>query len=107
MSAEEALARASAAEKLVNDPILTEAFELVRKTILTNIEDAPIRDRAGVQESRLMLKLLKSVRGHLEQAVRDGKVIVHRLEERKRAEQALAEEKRRITPAAFAANYRR
>lgn len=107
MTAEEALQRANSAEKLVNDPMLTEAFDLVRKTILANIEDAPIRDKAGVQESRLMLKLLKSVKGHLEQAVRDGKVIVHRLEERKKLDQAQAEELRRLTPAAFAANYRR
>lgn len=107
MTAEEALQRANAAEKLVNDPMLNEAFDLVRKTILTNIEEAPIRDKAGVQESRLMLKLLKSVKGHLEQAVRDGKVIVHRLEEHKKLDQAQAEELRRLTPAAFAANYRR
>jgi len=92
---EETLERANRAEKLVNDPMLDEAFELVRASLLESIENAPIRDVEGVHELRLMLKLLRSARGHLDQAVRDGKVIVHRLEE-----------KRRMTPIDYSAKYR-
>jgi hypothetical protein len=95
MTAEETLERANRAEKLVNDPAFNEAFALLRETILANIENAPIRDTDGVHELRLMLKILRGVRSHLEQAVRDGKVIVHRLEE-----------KRRLTPADYSATYR-
>ena len=107
MTPEQQIERASRAEKLVNDPLLIEAFDVLRTKILANIEEAPIRDKAGVHECRLMLKVLSSVKGHLEQAVRDGKVVLHRLEERKRFEKALEDEKRRQSPAAFAASYRR
>lgn len=107
MTSEETIERANRAEKLVNDPLLNEAFETLRMKILTNIEEAPIRDKAGVHECRLMLKVLASVRGHLEQAVRDGKVVLHRLEERKKFEKALEDEKRRQSPAAFAASFKR
>lgn len=84
MTPEQALERANHAEKLLADPLLSDSFELVRTTLLQKIEEAPIEDAAGVHELRLMLKLLRSARGHLEQAVRDGKVIVHRLEEKRR-----------------------
>lgn len=107
MTPEETIERANRAEKLINDPLLNEAFEALRMKILSNIEEAPIRDKAGVHECRLMLKVLSSIKGHLEQAVRDGKVVLHRLEERKRFQQALEDEKRRQSPAAFAASYKR
>ena len=107
MTPEQQIERASRAEKLVNDPLLIEAFDVLRTKILANIEEAPIRDKAGVHECRLMLKVLSSVKGHLEQAVRDGKVVLHRLEERKRFEKALEDEKRRQSPAEFSASYKR
>jgi len=102
---EQSIERANRAEKLVTDPLLNEAFETLRAKIIANIEEAPIRDKAGVHECRLMLKVLTSVKGHLEQAVRDGKVVLHRLEERKRFEKALEDEKRRQSPAEFSAGY--
>ena len=95
MTPEQALERASRAEKLLADPLLSDAFELVRTTLIQKIEEAPIEDAEGVHQLRLMLKLLRSARGHLEQAVRDGKVIVHRLEE-----------KRRMTPSEYSAQFR-
>jgi hypothetical protein len=95
MTPEQALERGARAEKLLADPMFAEALDTVREQILKNIEAAPIRDHEGVHELRLMLKLLRGVRGHIEQAVRDGKVIVHRLEE-----------KRRISPAEFSAGFR-
>lgn len=96
MTPELSLERAGKAEKLLNDSMLMEAFEMVRAQILTNIENAPIRDRDGVHEMQLMLKLLRGVRVNLEQAVRDGKVVI-----------ATLEQKRRLAPAEFSAGYRR
>jgi hypothetical protein len=96
VSPDQQLERAGKAEKLLNDPMLIEAFDLVRTTILKNIENAPIRDREGLHECRLMLELLRGVRANLEQAVRDGKVVV-----------AALEEKRRLAPAEFSQAYRR
>jgi len=93
---EQQLERAGKAERLLQDPMLTEAFTLLREQILSNMENGPIRDREGLHECQLMLKLLRGVRANLEQAVRDGKVIV-----------ASLEEKRRLTPVEFSAGYRR
>lgn len=95
MTTEETLERANRAEKLVNDPMLSEAFETVRVTLLENIEAAPIRDSEGVHELRLMLKLLRSTRAYLEKAVRDGKIVVQRIEEA-----------RRMTPIDYSTQYR-
>lgn len=96
MTPEQVLERAGRAEKLITDPMMIEAFELVRTQILTNIENAPVRDRDGVHEMQLMLKLLRGVRVNLEQAVRDGKVVI-----------ATLEQKRRLAPAEFSQAYRR
>lgn len=96
MTPEQSLERAGKAEKLLNDSMLMEAFELVRTQILTNIENAPVRDRDGVHEMQLMLKLLRGVRVNLEQAVRDGKVVI-----------ATLEQKRRLSPTEYSAGYRR
>lgn len=95
MTNEEKLERANRAEKLLNDPLLIEAFDSVRNAIIQNIENAPIRDRDGVHECLLMLKLLPGVRSYLKQALSDGKVIL-----------AALEEKRRISPAEFSAAHR-
>jgi hypothetical protein len=107
MTPEEKLDRAHRAEKILADPVFNESWELVRQTILTNLENAPIRDKSGAHECRVMLKLLKATRSHIEQAVRDGKVVVHMLEERKRAEKFRKEEERRLSPADYSATFRR
>ena len=88
MSDKEVLEKASKAERLLADPLLTESFDAIRMAILDKIEAAPVRDRDGVHELKLMLKLLRDVRGNLEQAVRDGKFVTLRTrsedEEKKR-----------------------
>lgn len=96
MTPEQTLERAGRAEKLLADPLLIETFEMMRAQILTNIENAPVRDHEAVHEMHLMLKLLRGVRVNLEQAVRDGKVVI-----------ATLEQKRRLTPVEFSAGYRR
>ena len=95
MTPEEKLERANRAEKLLNDPLLIEAFDSVRNSIIKTIESAPIRDHEGVHECLLMLKLLPGVRSYLKQALNDGKVVIAALEQR-----------RQLTPAEFTANYR-
>ena len=95
MTPEQVLERASKAEKLLNDPLFNESFELVRQRLLETIESAPIRDVDAMRESQLMLKLLRGVRVNIEQAMKDGKVVVQRLEE-----------KRRMTPVEFSTTYR-
>lgn len=64
--------------------MLADAFENVREAILRKIEECPIRDTEGAERARLMLKLLRDVRGNLELAIQDGKVEQLRLEETQR-----------------------
>ncbi len=69
--------RAAKAQALLNDPELSEAFESVRKSIIDRWEAAPIRDRDGAHELKLMLKLLGDVRANIQSVVNTGKVIEH------------------------------
>jgi len=62
------------AEALLNDPVLIGAFDGVRDAILRQIEQAPMRDREGVHELKLMLKLLQDVKANLNKAAQDGKL---------------------------------
>jgi len=63
------------------DADLKAAFDEVRNAILRKIEDCPIRDTEGAEKARLMLNLLRTLRGTLDLAIQDGKVETLRLEE--------------------------
>lgn len=77
------LDRAVKAEKLLSDPLIHEAFELVKAALTKKWEASPVRDKDGREYLYLMIKATNDARGYLEQAVRDGKVIVHSREERR------------------------
>lgn len=79
MKIEEEIARGAHAQQLLNDSMLTEAFELVAKAIHEKWESAPLLDRDGAHELKLMLKLLSDVRANLEMAVHDGKMAQEKL----------------------------
>jgi hypothetical protein len=91
------LDRGIKAERLLKDPTLNEAFDLVAKAIHERWEQCPIRDRDGAHELKLQLKLLGDVRANLEQAVSDGKLAAMELR---------AQTHREFTPAEFTAAYR-
>jgi hypothetical protein len=82
MSDQDILDRAHKAQKLIDDPLLSEAFSAVRAAIYEGIEQTPIRDRDGLHEWRLMLKLLKDVKANLDEAVRSGQVVAFRTKQR-------------------------
>lgn len=89
------ISRAAKAQALLNDPELTAAFNAVRDALLKRIEDCPIRDRDGVHESKLMLKLLNDVRANIQSVVNTGKVIESRIAILERAKKGLANAFRR------------
>lgn len=76
--------RAQKAERILSDPLFTEAFENTRQAIFQKIEATPIRDDEGLKHLRLSLKLLQDVRANLTAILNDGKVEEYRLEEKKR-----------------------
>lgn len=91
MSLEADLDRGTRAERLLSNPLLIEAFDLVRNAIIARWEDAPIRDKEGAHELKLQLKLLSDVRANLEQAVADGKLAAAELKTQQRRELSPAE----------------
>jgi hypothetical protein len=91
------LDRGTRAERLLNDPMLTEAFESVKAAILLAWASAPMRDREGAHELKLMLKLLSDVRSALEVALADGKIAAAELQR---------QNEKLLTPAQFSREYR-
>lgn len=85
-----AMNRATKAQALLSDPELTEAFSAVRLSLLRRIEDCPIRDKDGVHEIKLMLKLLSDVLANLHSVVNNGKVIEYRLNMLERAKKGIS-----------------
>lgn len=66
--------RGQHAERLLNDPMLTDAFDQVAVGLHQAWESAPIRDREGQHELKLMLKLLNDVRANLAITLESGKL---------------------------------
>lgn len=84
MDDSERLARAERANKIVNDSLYVEAYEQVRAAIFAKIETSPVRDTEGREHLFKMLKALNDAKGCLEQTMRDGKVLLHLKEEKRR-----------------------
>lgn len=81
------LERAQRAQSLLNDPMLTEAFEMTRMRLLEGLETLDTHETDKAEDFRKCLKLLKGVRLNLETAVNSGKLEAFRLkqeEERKK-----------------------
>lgn len=88
MSLEADVERGQHAARLLQDPLLLEARAEVQKVLHEAWENAPIRDKDGAHELKLMLKALGDVWGLLEQALNDGKLAVHELEAQRRRDQS-------------------
>lgn len=78
------LTRATRAEKILNDELFTSAFDAVKAAIHTKFETSPVRDSEGREHLFKMLKALNDAKGYLEQAMQDGKVVLHLQEEKRR-----------------------
>jgi hypothetical protein len=83
MTEQEQIDRGQRAERLLQDALYVESFELVRKAIVTKWEQSPGRDAEGREYLFLMLKALNDAKGALEQAVSDGKVTLHSQEQKR------------------------
>ena len=62
--------RGQKAERLLNDPILDQAFRDVESAIHERWSECPLRDKEGAHELKLQLKLLSDVRANLELAMK-------------------------------------
>jgi len=84
VSTESDITAGNRAQRLLEDEILTKAFDDVRLAIIERWENAPIRDVEGQHELKLMLRILSDVRGNLELAVHNGKLVAEELRMQKR-----------------------
>lgn len=84
MSDKDEISKAAKAQALLNDATLSEAFSNLRIALLQKIELAPLRDEEGVHEARLMLKLLRDLKGNLVLFVNAGKMAEVKIEQEKK-----------------------
>lgn len=84
MNEKDIVQRAKKAESLINDPILKDAFENVRLLLIRQFEEAPLHDKEKINETRLMLELLKLVKGSLEVFINSGKMVEAKIERDKK-----------------------
>ena len=71
--------RAAKAKAVMKNPLIREAFDGLRETYVRQLRDAPIRDVEGIQLLKIMLSTVDTVEGHLERAIKTGKLADQRL----------------------------
>jgi len=81
MDAEEQIARATLAKKILDNQEFKTAFDDVRAAIFQRIEDCPIRDEEGLRFLKLMLKALSDVRATLENRISEGTMASIRIQD--------------------------
>lgn len=71
---EDEIQRGEHAQRLLREPLLIGAFELLEKEYIEQWQNSPARDVEGREKLFLMQKVLQVVQGHLTQAVETGKL---------------------------------
>lgn len=66
--------RGQEAKRLINEPLLKEAFEGVRQKLLDRLEETAIGDIETQHELTLCLQTIKQVRRYMENWMRDGEL---------------------------------
>ena len=81
-------ARADRAKSLLEDDLLSTAFEELEKEYVEGLLKAPARDVDGVLRLRDAVNILHRVKAHLEEHVNTGKLAKRRLDDIKQAGEA-------------------
>lgn len=74
MSAEEQARRGDEAQRLLEHPLLVEAFEVIERQCIEEIKKCPVRDAEGLAKLHLMLLLNQRLRVQIESVVNTGKI---------------------------------
>ncbi|WDW06030.1 hypothetical protein PWE35_09360 [Stenotrophomonas maltophilia] len=74
------------AERLLNHPLLLQAFELIEKDIQDQWLNSPARDVDGREKLHLMTKLLHRLKGQLQSVVENGQIVQRTLEQSRATE---------------------
>lgn len=75
--------RARQAQRLLDDPLLKEAFEAAEAEYIKQWRSSPVRDTEGREHLYVMLRSLERVKGHLESLAATGKLIDAQREQQK------------------------
>lgn len=84
MSIDTELRRGEQARQVIENPIYSEAIAAVKQGIFDKWANAPMRDREGHHELKLMLKLLGELTGYIETTMQTGKMASMQLEQERK-----------------------
>lgn len=84
MALKDELRRGEQARLLLQNELYQEAVTQVRQAIIDKWISAPLRDREGQHELKIMLKLLGDVTGYIQTAMETGKLAQIQLEGERR-----------------------
>ena len=76
--------RGEQAARLLSDPLMREAFDLVEQHILAKFKEAPVRDSEGIVLAKQLLHVFYLFRSVFDDAVRNGKLASDALDPVKR-----------------------
>ncbi len=74
MAPEEQARRGDEAQRLLENPLLVEAFEVIERQCIEEIKKCPVRDAEGLAKLHLMLLLNQRLRAQIEAVVATGKI---------------------------------
>ena len=74
MNTSEELRRGELARQLLQNEVYQDAVSKVKEAIIDKWQQAPMRDREGHHELKLMLKLLGDLTGYIQSTMETGKM---------------------------------
>lgn len=83
--------RAARAAALMRDPLLVEAFNVVRKEYVDALVGSKIDDVATQRSLKIFISTVDKIRGHLERAIATGKMAERQMEQLARTKRSLRE----------------
>lgn len=83
LSQEQEVIRASSAERILNDPIVKEAFTDIEKDIVDRIALCPVVDSVSREKLCMMLSSLRMFKSVFESHIQTGKMAEFQLKEKK------------------------
>lgn len=74
MTETQEISRGQEAQRLMEHPLMVEAFSVIERTLLDNLKQVPVTDAALEREYVRTLQLLGKLRGHFVEAMETGKL---------------------------------
>lgn len=82
MSPAEILARAATAKRILDEPLVIEAFEVIERDVIEAYVACPTRDLEGMRLLQNELRRARKFKGVLQAAIEQGKLTAHDLREK-------------------------